>query len=56
MEIFCKKNTNLTYQELEVLFQLYLYNNKKTFQNFKNITSMKLKNMEKYTLTLLSLS
>lgn len=46
MEIFCKKNTNLTYQELEVLFQLYLYNNKKIFQNFKNITSMKLKNME----------
>lgn len=33
MEIFCKRNTELTYHELEVLFQLYLYNNNKIRSN-----------------------
>lgn len=39
MEIFCKKNTELSYQELEVLFQLYKYNNKTTLHNnIKSVT------------------
>lgn len=40
MEIFCKKNNELTYHELEVLFQLYVYNNSQIRSN-----SIKIKNI-----------
>lgn len=44
MEIICKKNDELTYQEVEVLFQMYEYNNKKIISNDQN---EKIKNIEK---------
>ena len=39
MEIFCKKNTNLSYQEVEVLYQMYCYNNAEILNNGINKNS-----------------
>lgn len=44
MEIICKRNNELTYQELEILFQMYKYNNKSIIKNEENL---KIKNIEK---------
>ena len=44
MEIICKKNNELTYQELEILFQMYEYNNNKIILNKEDT---KIKNIQK---------
>ena len=46
MEIFCKKNTNLSYQEVEVLYQMYCYNNAEILNNGINKNSLKRKKLD----------